>query len=93
MTNIQSPTITPTKIRETKNEIKRHDFDNDNDLWAHFVPSDQIERALLYGEEAEALCGKKWIPSRPADGFPVCPTCQSMYDDIKKFEDLLNGNK
>jgi Protein of unknown function (DUF3039) len=32
---------------------------------------------------AVALCGKKWIPNRDPDRYPVCPTCKEIYDALK----------
>ena len=31
---------------------------------------------MIFGKEITALCGKKWIPSRDPEKFPVCPDCR-----------------
>ena len=33
-------------------------------------------RAYVTGEAIQALCGKKWIPTRDPTRFPICPTCK-----------------
>jgi hypothetical protein len=30
-----------------------------------------------------ALCGKKWLPGRDPQKFPVCPDCKKIYDRLK----------
>jgi len=30
-----------------------------------------------------ALCGKKWIPNRDPQKFPVCPTCKEIHARLK----------
>jgi len=30
-----------------------------------------------------AICGKKWVPTRKPDDFPVCPDCKRIYDQLK----------
>ncbi len=47
---------------------------------AHYVAKATLIDAMVYGEETEALCGYRWIPSRNPDKFPVCPACQEIYD-------------
>jgi len=36
---------------------------------------EDVARAYVTGEAIEALCGKKWVPSRDPSRYPVCPTC------------------
>ena len=28
----------------------------------------------------QALCGKKWVPNRNPDRYPVCPTCKEIFE-------------
>ena len=30
---------------------------------------------MVTGEAITALCGKKWVPSRDPEKYPICPTC------------------
>ena len=34
-----------------------------------------VTRAMVTGEAIVALCGKKWVPTRAPERYPVCPTC------------------
>lgn len=43
-----------------------------------------ITEAQVCGYELEALCGKRWIPSRDPKKHPVCPTCQEIYNRNKE---------
>lgn len=59
--------------------------DGDHERFAHYVrgrngmqPQDLILEAMLSGTEVEALCGKRWIPSRDPERFPVCPACKEI---------------
>lgn len=54
----------------------------DHDLFSHYAKKTDIERAIFDGVEIEALCGKKWRPSRDFTKFPVCQTCQDLYDQL-----------
>ena len=38
--------------------------------------SADVARAYVTGEAIEALCGKKWVPTRDPSRYPVCPTCK-----------------
>ena len=36
---------------------------------------DDVARAYVTGEAIDALCGKKWVPTRDPSRYPICPTC------------------
>ena len=38
-----------------------------------------IARALVTGEAITALCGKRWVPSRDPERYPICPTCKEIF--------------
>jgi hypothetical protein len=38
----------------------------------------------MTGKPVKALCGKKWLPGRDPEKFPVCPTCKSIYEKMKQ---------
>ena len=46
----------------------------------------RLESALS-GEPVTALCGKVWVPGRDPKKFPVCPTCQEIYDGLRAPQD------
>jgi len=56
---------------------------SDHDKFAHYVRKSAITSSAVEGHEVTALCGKKWIPTRVPDGFPVCPDCKKIYDQLK----------
>lgn len=53
--------------------------DGDHDRFAHYVRNAELTRALITGEHLTALCGKRWIPCRDPERFPVCPTCKERF--------------
>jgi Protein of unknown function (DUF3039) len=62
----------------------------DHERLAHIVydPKGQgraaalLTEARVLGTPLEALCGKRWIPSRDPARFPVCPECKAIKDDL-----------
>jgi hypothetical protein len=56
----------------------------DHERYAHYVNKNKIVESAVMGNAVEALCGKVWIPSRDPQKFPVCPTCQEIYESLKK---------
>ena len=57
--------------------------DGDHDKYAHYVKKDQITESAVTGKAVRAICGKKWVPTRKPDDFPVCPDCKRIYDRLK----------
>ncbi len=53
--------------------------DGDHDRFAHYVKKEKILQSAMSGKEVKALCGKKWIPSRDPERFPICPVCKEIY--------------
>lgn len=58
--------------------------DGDHDRFAHYVKKDDIVKANITGKPVRALCGKKWIPNRNPDRYPVCPECKAIYERLKE---------
>jgi hypothetical protein len=56
----------------------------DHERYSHYVKKNKIVESAVLGNAVEALCGKVWIPSRDPQKFPVCPTCQEIYEALKK---------
>ena len=52
--------------------------DGDHERFAHYVPKADIVRSNVEGVPVVALCGKRWIPNRDPDRYPVCPTCKEI---------------
>jgi hypothetical protein len=53
------------------------------------MKSDQM-RGYIAGVPIEALCGKKWVPSRDFSGLPVCGECVAERDRIVAGMKRLN---
>ena len=69
--------ITPAVIVEEKEDV-HVDEDGDHDRFAHYVRKADIVRANVEGVPVVALCGKKLIPDRDPNRYPVCPTCKEI---------------
>jgi hypothetical protein len=57
--------------------------DGDHERFAHYVKKDTIVESAVMGSPVVALCGKVWVPSRDPKKFPVCPTCQEIYESLR----------
>ena len=64
----------------TETRVTPPTTDGDHDRFAHYVRKSDIVRSNVEGVAVVALCGKKWIPNRDPQRYPVCPTCA----DIRK---------
>jgi hypothetical protein len=56
--------------------------DGDHDKFAHIVRKNELTDAMVFGQEITALCGKKWIPTRDPEKFPVCPACRDILSSM-----------
>lgn len=68
-----------------RTETKEEKDPGDADRFAHFVRRDRVNNAVVSGQAVVALCGKVWIPLRDPSGYPVCPRCKALRDEIGKF--------
>jgi hypothetical protein len=69
-------------IERPKTTEYRYD-EGDQDRFSHYVAKDKLTEAMVMGNAVIALCGKKWIPSRDPERFPVCPTCKEIWQQMK----------
>jgi hypothetical protein len=73
--------------RDTKTieqtDVRLDDGSGDHDRFAHYVKKEDILRSNVEGVEVMALCGKKWIPNRDPDRYPICPTCKEIMEVIR----------
>lgn len=67
----------------TESSVRLDDGSGDHDRFAHYVRKEDILRANVEGVEVMALCGKKWIPNRDPDRYPICPTCREVMEVIR----------
>ena len=58
--------------------------DGDHERFSHYVQKEKILESALSGKPVRALCGKKWVPGRDPEKFPVCPDCQKIYEKLKR---------
>ena len=56
--------------------------DGDHERFAHVIRKSDHMKGYVMGEEVTALCGKKWIPSRDPERFPICPECKSLLEGL-----------
>ncbi|MDO5721945.1 MAG: DUF3039 domain-containing protein [Actinomycetaceae bacterium] len=75
---------TSTAVLE-RTETRRQRDDGDGDRFAHFVRRDRVNQSLESGGAVVALCGKIWIPLRDPSGYPVCPRCKALRDEMKNM--------
>lgn len=71
---VEAPTI-PDSDRQL-------DDGGDHDRFAHYVRKDKIVQSAVEGKAVIALCGKKWVPNRNPERFPVCPACKEIYEQL-----------
>jgi hypothetical protein len=76
-------TITRSSSK-TEEDIRHAHEDGDHERFAHYVKKEKILESAVTGKPVKALCGKKWVPSRDPEKFPICPTCKSIYEGLKK---------
>lgn len=55
----------------------------DHDRFSHYVKKKAIMPSAVEGTPLEALCGKKWVPSRDPEKFPICPECKEIYESLR----------
>lgn len=65
----------------TKPDLKVDD--GDHDRFAHYVKKGKIVESAVSGKAVRALCGKKWVPSRDPEKFPICPVCKEIYSGLR----------
>ena len=63
---------------------KEHIEPGDHERFSHYVKKEKILESALTGKPVVALCGKKWLPGRDPQKFPVCPDCKKIYDRLKE---------
>ena len=57
--------------------------DGGHDSFSHYVKKEKVVESAVTGKAVRALCGKKWIPSRDPEKYPICPACKEIYDGLK----------
>ena len=58
--------------------------EGDPERLSHYVDKNKVMESAMTGKAVRALCGKKWIPNRDPEKFPICPTCKEIHATLKK---------
>ena len=74
--------MTDTTTKQ-ESDVRLDQGDGDHDRFSHYVRKEDIVRSNVEGVEVMALCGKKWIPNRDPDRYPICPTCKEIMSAIR----------
>lgn len=61
--------------------------DGDHDRFSHYVKKEKILQSAMSGKAVRALCGKKWVPTRDPEKFPICPICKEIYAGLRPAPD------
>lgn len=77
-------TDTLIDVRPALNEVLTPTDDGDHERFAHYVRKNKMMESMVKGKALRALCGKKWVPNRDPEKFPICPTCLEIYNTLKK---------
>lgn len=70
--------IKPSIVIDEEKRLQIDHGDGDHDRFSHYVRKSDIVRSNVEGVPVVALCGKKWIPNRDPERYPVCPTCKEL---------------
>lgn len=74
----------PTSDTQTLTRPIEEIDNGDRERFSHFVRKDQIIESAVTGKPVIALCGKKWVPNRDPEKFPICPTCKEIHAQLPK---------
>ena len=59
----------------------------DHERYSHYVLKEKIVESAVTGKSVRALCGKKWIPGRDPEKFPICPICKEIHEGLRKRDE------
>ena len=76
--------IGSTDLLEREQEEELTHEDGDHERFSHYVLKEKIVESAVTGKAVRALCGKKWIPNRDPEKFPICPMCKEIHAGLKK---------
>jgi hypothetical protein len=91
---IDAPLSSPLTSADTDTLTRpvEQEDDGGHDRFAHYIKKDKIVESAVTGKSVRALCGKKWVPSRDPQKYPVCPICKEIYDGLRPGSDEGSGN-
>jgi len=83
-------------IEETDTHVEtesREELESgDHERFAHYVKKDKVVESAVTGKPVTALCGKRWIPNRDPNKFPICPTCKEIHAGLRKGPEDSGAN-
>ncbi|WP_428119732.1 DUF3039 domain-containing protein [Candidatus Poriferisodalis sp.] len=68
---------------ESDTLVDERPSDGAHDRFSHYVDKVQLTRSAVTGEAVIALCGKRWVPTREGERYPVCPACREIYAGLR----------
>lgn len=74
--------MTQIATTEIEQVVTQPTESGDHDTFRHYVKKHDLERAILDGIPATALCGKKWLPTKDPDRYPTCPECKDIWASL-----------
>ena len=79
------PTLSPATDVDERTRVDERPVtdDGDHERFAHIIRKSDEMKGYAMGEEVTALCGKKWVPSRDPNRYPVCPTCREVLSSLR----------
>lgn len=84
-------TLTEVESESFTTPLEKLD-EGDHERFAHYVRKEKIVHSAVTGKAVTALCGKRWIPSRDPERFPICPTCKEIHAGMRKGPDDNQSN-
>jgi hypothetical protein len=85
MTSESDPTGSTDVLDRELEELLENNVtdDGDHDKFSHYVQKEKILESAVTGKPVRALCGKKWTPNSNPDRYPICPTCQEIFERLR----------
>ena len=80
---VRSSTLEPSGGTVLDDRTEEFLDDGDHERFAHYENKVEMTKSAVTGEPVTALCGKKWVPNRDPQRFPVCPECKKIYEALK----------
>jgi len=74
-------------LTDTRTQSEEDLEPGDHERFAHYVRKEKIVESAVSGKPVVALCGKRWVPSRDPNKFPICPTCKEIHAGLRKGPD------
>lgn len=55
-----------------------------DDVYSHYATKESILKAVLNGNDVEALCGEIWLIGRDPEDYIICPNCENIFEEISE---------